>query len=377
MLAEAAHESDGEGPYVITYEEQVLADPTNAELADAFGISTALRDRSEFDIVVVGAGPAGLASAVYAASEGFETLVIERESIGGQAGASSLIRNYPGFSRGVSGAELGQRTYQQAWVFGTEFLMMQEATGLEERDGRFVITTSAGAEVSARAVILAMGVAYRRLDLPGLDELVGAGIFYGASSSEARALEGQRAFVVGGGNSAGQAAMHLSRYAERVTMVIRSGGLEKTMSSYLREALEAADNVELLTETQVVGVAGDTRLRELILRRVGSDEQRSVPAEGLFIMIGARPHTDWLPESIACDSRGFVLTGEHVDEQGAWPLERTPLMLETSLPGVLAAGDVRLRSTKRVAAAVGQGAAAVQQIHNHLTHETLRQVSGR
>lgn len=376
MLANAGCESDGKGLYVITFDERVLADPTNAELADAFGVSTALRDERDFDIVIVGAGPAGLTAAVSAASEGFDTLVIERESIGGQAGSSSLIRNYPGFSRGVSGAELGQRTYQQAWVFGTEFLMMQAAIGLEEKDGRLAVATSDGYEVSARAVILAMGVAYRRLDVPGLDELAGTGVFYGASSSEVRALEGERAFVVGGGNSAGQAAIHLSRYAEHVTMVIRAKGLEKTMSSYLREALAAADNIELLTETQVTDVAGDTRLRELTLRGA-SGAQRVVPAAGLFVMIGARPHTGWLPDSIARDSRGFVLTGEHVVERGAWPLERPPLMLETSLPGTFAAGDVRYRSIKRVAAAVGQGAAAVQQIHEHRTHQALRQASRR
>jgi thioredoxin reductase (NADPH) len=363
LLEGAGCEGNGEGPFVITYEESVLADPTNAELAKAFGFSTELREKRDFDVVVVGAGPAGLAGAVYATSEGFETLVIERESIGGQAGASSLIRNYPGFSRGVSGAELGQRIYQQAWVFGTEFLMMQEATGLEERDGRFLVSTSAGHEVSARAVILAMGVTYRRLDVPSLDDFAGAGVYYGASSSEARALEGGRAFVVGGGNSAGQAAMQLSRYAEQVTIVIRSAGLEKTMSSYLREALEAAGNVELLAETKVAGAAGDTRLRELTLEEIGSGEQRVVPADALFIMIGARPHTDWLPDSIACDSRGFILTGEHVAERGSWPLERAPLMLETSLPGVFAAGDVRHRSIKRVAAAVGQGAAALASRH--------------
>jgi thioredoxin reductase (NADPH) len=377
MLVQAGHDAAGEGPFVITYEESVLADPTNAELADAFGVSTALGEKRDFDIVVVGAGPAGLAGAVYGASEGFETLVIERESIGGQAGSSSLIRNYPGFARGVSGAELGQRAYQQAWVFGTEFLMMQEATRLEQRDDGFLVSTSGGYEVGARAVMLAMGVAYRRLDVPALDEFAGAGVFYGASSSEARALEGQRAFVVGGGNSAGQAAMHLSRYAERVTIVIRSGGLERTMSSYLRETIAAAANIELLTDTSVVDASGDARLRELTLREASSGEEQVVSADALFIMIGARPHSDWLPKSIACDSRGFVLTGEDASARGAWPLKRGPLMLETSLPGVFAAGDVRHRSIKRVASAVGQGAATVQQIHDHLTNETLGRASRR
>lgn len=377
MLDRAGREPGGEGPLVITYEERVLADPTNAELAGAFGFTTELKENRDVDVLVVGAGPAGLAAAVYTTSEGFDTLVIERESIGGQAGASSLIRNYPGFSRGISGAELGQRMYQQAWVFGADFLMMQEATGLEEQDGRFLVSTSADHKVSARAVILAMGVTYRRLDAPSLDDFVGAGVYYGASNSEARALKGARAFVVGGGNSAGQTAMHLSRYAEQITIIIRSGGLEKTMSSYLRKALRSAGNIELLTETEVIGAAGDVQLRELTLRGVNSGKQWVVPADGLFIMIGARPHTEWLRESIACDSRGFILTGEHVAGHESWPLDRTPLMLETSLPGVLAAGDVRHRSIKRVAAAVGQGAAAVQQIHSHLTNEALRLRSRR
>ena len=375
MLEKAGCEPSGDGPYIITYKEQVLADPTNAELAEAFGFATELGEKRAVDVVIVGAGPAGLAAAVYASSEGFDTLVIERESIGGQAGASSLIRNYPGFSRGISGAELGQRMYQQAWAFGTKFLMMQEATSLERRGDRFLLSTAAGHEVSARAVILAMGVAYRRLDIPSLEEFTGAGVYYGASKSEARALEGGRAFVVGGGNSAGQAAMHLSRYAEQVTIVIRSGSLEKTMSSYLRQAIDAARNVNVATETRVTGVAGDTRLRELTLQGVNSDEQRVVPAEGLFIMIGTSPRTEWLPDSIACDSRGFVLTSEHTVERGSWPLDRAPLMLETSLPGVFAAGDIRHRSIKRVASAVGQGAAAVQQVHDHLTNERLRAAS--
>jgi thioredoxin reductase (NADPH) len=377
MLTRAGCDFDREGPYLITYEEQVLANPSNAELANSFGVSTELRDRRDFDVVIVGAGPAGLSAAVSVASEGFETLVIEHESIGGQAGASSLIRNYPGFSRGVSGAELGQRVYQQAWVFGTEFLMMQRAVRLDVAEDRFMVHTSGGHEVRARAVVLAMGVAYRRLGVPGLDAFSGAGVFYGASSSETRALEGRRAFVVGGGNSAGQAAMHLSRYAESVTMVIRSGGLEETMSSYLRAALEGADNVELLTDTEVVGVAGDTRMRQISLRLVDSAEQRAVPADGLFVMIGARPHTEWLPESIARDARGFVLTGQDLLERGAWPRERSPLMLETSLSGAFAAGDVRHGSVKRVAAAVGQGATVVQQIEDHLTRQRPRQASHR
>jgi thioredoxin reductase (NADPH) len=248
---------------------------------------------------------------VYAASEGLDTLVIEREVIGGQAGSTSLIRNYLGFSRGVSGSELGQRAYQQARVCETEFLLMHEATGVRADGDRLLVSVSDGDSVSARTVILAMGVTYRRLEARGLDELSGAGVFYGAS------------------------------------------------------------NVEILTWTEVVGAAGDGRLRELTLRNVESGEEQSVPADGAFILIGARPHTEWLPDSVECDRRGFVLTGADAAEGESWPLQRAPLMLETSLPGAFAAGDVRHRSTKRVAAAAGQGAAAVQQIHEYLTEAKL------
>jgi thioredoxin reductase (NADPH) len=355
-------------PIAVMLDGQVLLDPSNVELASTFGASTSLAaDRKDFDVVVIGAGPAGLAAAVYGASEGLETLVIERESIGGQAGSSSLIRNYPGFSRGVSGAELAQRTYQQAWVFGTDFLLMRDATSLRPRDdGRISLSVSDGSEVTAQTVVLAMGVSYRRLDVAGLDALAGAGVFYGASTSEARGLAGGHAYVVGGGNSAGQAAMHLSRYAGRVTIAIRGGSLAKGMSHYLIEAIEATANIDVLTGTEVVGAAGDGRLAGLTLRDAQTGTTAEVAADGLFILIGARPLTDWLPDTVARDPYGYVVTGPDVPAE-AWPLARAPLMLETSAPGVFAAGDIRHRSVKRVAAAVGQGAAAIQQVHEYLT----------
>lgn len=370
-LEDAGHPDPG-GPVVVLLDGRVLNDPSNVELASAFGASTSLRgDKQDFDVVIVGAGPAGLAAAVYGASEGLDTLVIERESIGGQAGSSSLIRNYPGFSRGVSGAELAQRTYQQAWVFGSDFLLMREATGLQAaHDGRIAVTVSDGSEVTARTVVLAMGVSYRRLDAPGLDALVGAGVFYGASISEARGLAGGHAYVVGGGNSAGQAAVHLSRFAERVTILIRGDSLERSMSHYLIQTIEATANVEVRPRTQVVGAAGHGRLAELTLGGVGGASTEVVAADGLFVLIGARPRTEWLPAAIERDPRGFLLTGADV-ERTAWPLERAPLMLETSVPGVFAAGDVRHRSVKRVASAVGQGAAAIQQVHEYLTAMAL------
>ena len=365
----ACGQADTTAPVAIMLDGQVLVDPSNAELADAFGVSTSLEGKHDFDAVVVGAGPAGLAAAVYASSEGLDTLVVEREAIGGQAGSSSLIRNYLGFSRGVSGAELAQRAYQQAWVFGTDFVLMRDATTLRPEGERIAIALSDGSEVTARTVVLATGVSYRRLDRPSLDELTGAGVFYGASTSEAQALTGKRAYVVGGGNSAGQAAMHLSRYAERVTILIRGETLAKSMSQYLRDTIDAAANIELRTGIEVADGAGDGRLTELTLRHVRSDETETVPADGLFVLIGAHPHTDWLPDAIERDPRGFLLTGP--DVSGAWPLERAPLMLETSLPGVFAAGDVRHGSVKRVASAVGQGAAAIQQVHEYLTAAAL------
>ena len=365
----ACGQAGAAAPVAIMLGGQVLVDPSNAELAAAFGVATSLGGKHDFDAVVVGAGPAGLAAAVYASSEGLDTLVIEREAIGGQAGSSSLIRNYLGFSRGVSGAELAQRAYQQAWVFGTDFVLMRDATALRAEGERLAIALSDGSEVTARTVVLATGVSYRRLDRPSLDELTGAGVFYGASTSEAQALTGKRAYVVGGGNSAGQAAMHLSRYAERVTILIRGDTLAKSMSQYLRDTIDAAPNVDLRTGVEVADGAGDGRLAELTLRDVRSGETERVAADGLFVLIGAHPHTEWLPEAIERDTRGFVLTGP--DVSAAWPLERAPLMLETSLPGVFAAGDVRHRSVKRVASAVGQGAAAIQQVHEYLTAVAL------
>jgi thioredoxin reductase (NADPH) len=358
-------------PVAVMLDGQVLVDPSNVQLAAAFGVSTSLdASKRDFDVAIVGAGPAGLAAAVYGASEGLDTLVVERESIGGQAGSSSLIRNYPGFSRGVSGAELAQRTYQQAWVFGSEFLLMRDATALRAEDRRTAIAISDGGDVSARAVVLAMGVAYRRLEVDGLEALVGAGVFYGASTSEARGLSGGQAYVVGGGNSAGQAAVHLSGFAERVTILIRRESLAASMSHYLIEAIAGTPNIDVRAGTEVVEAAGEGRLAELTLRDVDSGATEAVAADGLFVLIGARPLTDWLPDSIACDPRGFVLTGSDIPA-GCWPLERQPLMLETSMPGVFAAGDVRHRTVKRVASAVGQGAAAIQQVHEYLVATDL------
>jgi thioredoxin reductase (NADPH) len=298
-----------DAPVVILLDGRVLVNPSNIELASAYGVATRLDGERDFDVVVVGAGPAGLSAAVYASSEGLSTLVIERESVGGQAGSSSLIRNYLGFSRGVSGAELAQRAYQQAWVFGTRFVLMDEVVGLRLGEERHTVALSAGGEATARAVVLANGVAYRRLAVPSLEELVGAGVFYGGSISEPHALEGDSVYVAGGGNSAGQAAVALARHAHQVTIVIRGDSLAETMSSYLREAIDAAANITVRRRTEVVDGGGDGRLQWLDLRGTGPREIERVPAAALFVSIGATPHTDWLPDSVARDRFGFVLTG--------------------------------------------------------------------
>jgi thioredoxin reductase (NADPH) len=343
----------------------VLVDPSPSDIARAYGATTSLGEGHDYDLVVVGAGPAGLAAAVHAASEGLATLVIERDAVGGQAGTSSLIRNYPGFPRGVSGAELAQRVYQQAWVFGARFLVMCEVAELRSGDGRHTVVLRDGSEARAGAVVLATGVSYRRLGIPGLEDLHGAGVFYGASGPEGRALAGREVCVVGGGNSAGQAARHLARYASRVRLVVRRASLADTMSRYLRGEVEATENIEVLTNTEVADGGGDGRLERLILRRCGTDETQEVKAAGLFVLIGAEPHTDWLPEQIERDGGGFVLTDR--DASGTrWPLERRPLPFETCLPGVFAVGDIRSGSSMRVASAVGEGSVVARHVYDYV-----------
>jgi thioredoxin reductase (NADPH) len=361
ILAEADQEGTRK-PVVVLEGGGLLVDPTNAELASAYGVSTTLDDRSDFDVVVVGAGPAGLAAAVYASSEGLDTLVVEREAIGGQAGSSSKIRNYLGFARGVSGAELAQRAYQQAWIFGARFLHTRSVTALRPEGGRHALELSDGSRATATAVVLATGIAYRRLGIADLEELTGTGVFYGASVSEARAHTGQEVFVVGGGNSAGQAAVHLGRYAARVTILVRRASLAETMSRYLIDEIEAAENIEVRPHTEVVGGSGEGALKSLELRDCRTGDLETLPAAALFLMIGAQPHTEWLPEAICRDERGYLLTGSDLRE-GDWPLERPQLMLETSMPGVFAVGDARHGSTKRVASAVGEGSVVIEQVH--------------
>ena len=344
--------------------DKVLVDPTDVEVAEAWGIATTLpSDEREFDVLVVGAGPAGLAAAVYGSSEGLRTLVVERESIGGQAASSSLIRNYLGFSRGISGAELAQRGYQQGWVFGARFVVMREVLRLTAAGPGFVAEVSGLGQVRARAAVLATGVSYRRLGVPEIEALTGAGVFYGANVSEAQGLSGRQAVVVGGGNSAGQAVLHLQRYATGVTLVVRGGDLSEGMSSYLVEAIDAAPGIVVRTASEVVGGAGDGRLESVTVRERATGATQVIPADGLFIMIGAEPRTDWLPDGVARDRFGFVVAGSRAHADERWPLRRSPYPYEATLPGLFAVGDVRSGSVKRVASAVGEGSVVVSQLH--------------
>ena len=356
-------------PVVAYFTGVVLDDPTDAQLIATLGMKTQ-PSTPTCDVVVIGAGPAGLAAAVYASSEGLQTMVLEPEIPGGQAGTSSLIRNYLGFQRGVSGQDLAGRAVEQAWLFGTDFVLAQWATEVRASGDARVVRTSDGTEVTARAVVIASGVTWRRLGVPRLEALLGCGVFYGAAGAEARAMTGHDVFVVGGGNSAGQAALHLARYARSVTMVIRGDALAVTMSDYLVTLIGASPNVRVLVRTEVVDGSGVDGLTSLTLRDRGSGRRREVPAAALFVLIGAEPRTEWLAHSVECDDRGFVLTGGDLGEGNGpprgWPLRRPPMLLETSVPGVFAAGDVRHRSVKRVAAAAGEGATAIQLVHDYL-----------
>ena len=354
-------------PLVVFPDGEVLVDPSNAELTIAAGGPVNPEGR-DFDLVIIGAGPAGLSAAVYGASEGFSTLVIDSGGIGGQATLSSLIRNYLGFPRGISGRRLAEEAYEQAWVFGAHFAFMQQATGLKREEDRVVVALSDFADVNARAVILASGAAYRRLEVGDIESLAasGAGVFYGGPATEAPAMADRHVFVVGGANSAGQAALHLAEYARQVTIVVRASSLGAGMSHYLVEQVEAAPNITVRLETEVVGGGGEGWLERLILRSRSKSDAETVQADALFLMIGARPNTDWLPTEILRDDRGFIRTGIELADTPDWQLERAPLPLETSMPGVLAAGDVRDGSMNRVASAVGDGSIAVRLVHDLL-----------
>lgn len=356
-------------PLVLFPSGTVLTNPSEAEVALGVG-SSVEPGRSDFDVVIVGAGPAGLSAAVYGASEGFETLVVDSGGIGGQATSSALIRNYLGFPRGLTGGQLAQRAYQQAWLFGARFALMQRVTDLRREGERLALELTHSGRVTAGAVILATGASYRRLGIPGLEALNGAGVFYGGSASEAAAMAGRDVYVVGGANSAGQAALHLSHYAREVTVLVRAGSLGAGMSRYLVEQIEASPSIRVRLRTHIVDGGGEGRLQHLVLQTAGEDDEETVGADGLFMMIGALPNTDWLPPEIRRDSRGYVVTGPEARDE-AWPLARDPFPFETSVPRVLAVGDVRHGSVKRVASAVGAGSIAVQTLHALAVEERL------
>ena len=362
-------------PVVFLADGRVLTSYTRAEIAEAVGAQ--VRPRLDaYDLVVIGAGPAGLSAAVYGASEGLSTLVLESTAMGGQAGTSSRIRNFLGFPSGISGSELAERAFQQAWMFGAEFVFINGATGLSAQGDGLAVTLAEGGQVSAKAVVLATGVSYRQLDATGIADLVGAGVFYGSALSEAPAVKDRDVFIVGAGNSAGQAAIYLARSARSVTLLVRGDSLANSMSDYLVKEIESTPAVLARLQTEVAAARGDRRLTELVVRdrRTGSEE--TVPAAALFVMIGATPHADWLPDDVLRDQHGFILTGRDLpDQDRAKTGQPVPLPLETSVPGVFAVGDVRAGSVKRVASAVGEGSVAVPQVHQHLQRQASRAAS--
>jgi thioredoxin reductase (NADPH) len=368
QLLELAGQDGARLPVCVYFDGRVQVDPSVPEIAEGLGLSCR-PDASHYDMTVIGAGPAGLSAALSSASEGLHTLMVEPETVGGQAATTSMIRNYLGFPWGVSGQALMEWVPVQAIQFGAE-KVIDRAVGLGVRGGQQVITLAGGSQVTSSAVVISIGVQYRRLSAPGVDELLGAGVFYGASLSEAPATHGRTVYIVGGGNSAGQAAVYLAKYAEHVTIVVRRGSLSATMSSYLIDQIGELPNITIRPNTEVTRAAGVGCLEQLTLGNSATGHIEDVEAGALFILAGAQPRTDWLPGTLARDEAGFLLTGPDLTPAGGlpagWPLARPPLPMETSIPAAFAAGDVRSGSTKRVAAAVGEGASAAQSAHRHL-----------
>ena len=363
-LAEAGVE---DLPVVALPDGVALRAPTSVALADALGLRTRA-ERQLYDLCIVGAGPAGLAAAVYAASEGLQTVVVERDAPGGQAGQSASIENYLGFPNGLSGADLTHRAVAQAARFGAEMVLARDVVGFETRGPVRAVLLDGSTDIEARAVLVASGVSYRRLEAPGVDDVVGRGIYYGASASEAAQTVGEDVYVVGAANSAGQAALNFAKYARRVVLVVRGASLDASMSQYLVRRILDAPTIDVRVRTEVVGARGNGHLEALTLADRDAGTEEEVETGWLFVFIGAAPRTTWLGDTVARDGRGFVLTGPELPAgpDTGWPLERGPYALETSVPGVFAAGDVRLDSMKRVASAVGEGAMSVYLVHRYL-----------
>ncbi len=366
---EAVPTDERKVPVLLLTNGEYLVQPDLADIADKLGLKT--RAVAEFyDLAIVGGGPAGLAAAVYGASEGLKTVILEGEAPGGQAGLSSRIENYLGFPSGLSGADLARRAVTQAKRFGVEILAPVRVTGFRTEGPYRLLELSNGTQVSCHAVVLAMGVQWRKLDVPGIDRLQDAGVYYGAASTEALSCRDEDVYIVGGANSAGQAAMFFSQYARRVIMLVRGPSLAATMSQYLIDQISQTPNIQVETDTQVSEVHGEDRLQAISLRCLRSNDVSRVDASALFIFIGAQPSTEWLDGIVHRDDKGFVLTGSDLMRDGkppqGWPEDRDPYLLETSVPGVFAAGDVRSGSAKRVASGVGEGSVAVQFIHQYL-----------
>lgn len=366
-------------PLVLFTDGSRLIQPSNVQIAEKIGLRTQA-ERPFYDLVIVGGGPAGLAAAVYGASEGLDTVMIEKEAPGGQAGSSSRIENYLGFPVGLSGADLARRAVTQARRFGVEIITPQEVTGVRVEDPYRIVKLADENEISCHALMIATGVAWRKLDVPGIEKLTGAGVYYGAAQSEAIACSGEDVYIVGGANSAGQAAMYFSKYARKVNMLVRGDSLTKSMSQYLIDQIEGTDNITLRVRCSVVEVKGETSLEAITIADADTGEKETVPATSLFIFIGAQPSTDWLDGVVERDERGFILSGpdlirnagngsgrDHRRRPRGWTLDRDPFLLETSVPGIFVAGDVRHKSIKRVASGVGEGSIAIQFVHQYLS----------
>jgi len=368
-LVEAATGGAGTVPVVFFPNGTTLVSPDRRALATELGLQTEA-ERPFYDVVIVGGGPAGLAAAVYGASEGLRTVMLEREAPGGQAGTSSRIENYLGFPSGISGGDLARRAWTQAARLGAEILTAQEVTAIRVEDNVKIVALSDGTELSCHAAVLASGMTVRRLSVPGYEQFEGAGVYYGAAPSEAATYRDGHVYVIGGANSAGQAAMMFSRYAATVTMIVRGESLGEKMSQYLVEQIGAQANIDVMVQTQVLEVAGDQQPERIRLRDLASGDEEDHDASAIFIFVGAVPHSSFVADLVVCDSQGFICTGNDIRLEGtraaAWPLDRDPLPLETSVPGIFAAGDVRHGVVRRVASAVGQGAVAISMVHKYL-----------
>ncbi len=361
-------------PAVFFEDGSHLLNPTPVQIAEKLGRSPSA-DHEVYDVVIIGAGPAGLAAAVYGGSEGLKTLLIEKRAPGGQAGTSSRIENYLGFPKGLSGSDLARRAITQATRFGVEFLSPQEVVSIETVDQYKKISLADGNCVNAKAVVITTGVNYRMLESKGLSDFTGAGVYYGAAMTEAHAFKDKKVFIVGGGNSAGQAAMYLSTFAKKVQILIRRESLAATMSAYLIDQINGTENIELVPFTEVIEACGNGQLQKLVLRNKNDESIKDVDADGLFIFIGARPYTDWVTENVIKNDKGFIETGKELNKYDnftkIWKLDRQPYMLETCNPGIFAAGDVRAGAMNRVASAVGEGAMSIKYVHEYLADSNI------